>query len=133
MIMSMPSTSAFLSGEESSRALYERTGRRFAYTPRTLRMPSSPLSGRFSGGDVIEFGQTHRAHQRGVGLEREVDGLLGQRAAGLMNRDPAEQAFAERELMVESSRPCCSTLTASRVTSVPIPSPGRINMFSCIS
>ena len=30
MIMSVPSTSSFFSGDESISALYERTGRRFA-------------------------------------------------------------------------------------------------------
>ena len=77
MIMSVPSTSSFLSGEESSSALYDRTGRRFAYTPSALRIPSSPFSGRFSGGDVVEFRQPHRAHQRRIGLQRQIDASPG--------------------------------------------------------
>src|SRR5580698_7611863 len=56
MIMSTPSTSVFLSGDESSRALYDRTGRRLAYTPSALRIPSRPLSGRLSGAILSNSG-----------------------------------------------------------------------------
>jgi hypothetical protein len=56
MIMSVPSTSSFLSGEELIKASYVRTGRRFAYTPSVFRIASRPRSGRCSGGALSNSG-----------------------------------------------------------------------------
>ena len=36
-----------------------------------LRMPSSPFSGRLLGRRIVEFRKAHRAHQRGVGFQRQ--------------------------------------------------------------
>ena len=94
MIMSVPSTRWFLSGEEFHSDAYARTGRRFAYTPRALRMPSSPFLRPLLGRRVVEFRQTDRAHQGGVGFDGKLCGLVGKRVAGLVNGDAAEQAFA---------------------------------------
>ena len=104
MIMSTPSTSEFLSGDESSSALYDRTGRRFAYTPKHLANPEQSLFRPLLRRDVIEFRQTHGAHQCGVGLERQVDGFLGQGTAGLVNRDPAHQALGQHGLVMKLLR-----------------------------
>ena len=82
------------------------------------------------GRRIIEFREADSAHQSGVGFERQLSVSSGKRGAGLMNRDAAEQAFVERELVVRIlARRCCRTRTASRVTSTPIPSPGSTRTF----
>src|ERR1035438_3714487 len=56
MIISVPSTRWFFSGEELSSDAYARTGRRLAYTPSAWRILRSPFSGRFSGGALSNSG-----------------------------------------------------------------------------
>ena len=70
--MSVPSTRSFFSGEDSISALYVRTGRRFAYTPSVLRMPSRPFLRPLFRRRVVELGQADRAHQRRVGFQRQA-------------------------------------------------------------
>ena len=53
MSMSTPSRYSGLSVEASLSASKIRTGRRFAYRPSALRMPSSPCSGRGLAGSVV--------------------------------------------------------------------------------
>ncbi len=63
-------------------------------------MPSRPVSGPLLGRRVIEFGQADRAHQDGVGFERQLLGFGGKRRAGLMDGDAAQQPFANGQLMI---------------------------------
>jgi hypothetical protein len=97
MIMSVPSTSAFLSGDESSRCRVGSHRAQVRVHAQHLADTEQTALGAFVGRGVVEFRQSHGAHQSGVGFERQVDGFLRQRTAGLMNRDSAEQAFAQHE------------------------------------
>ena len=101
MIMSVPSTSSFLSGEESSSALYDRTGRRLAYTPSTLRMPSNPFSGRFSGATLSNSGKPTAPISVASAFSARSIVSCGRGRTRLMNRDSAQQAFAQERLMME--------------------------------
>src|ERR1019366_9218018 len=55
--------------------------------------------GALAGRGVIELGQTDCAHEDRVGFEREFFGFGGKGRAGFVDGDPAEQAFAQGQLM----------------------------------
>ena len=99
--MSVPSTSSFFSGEDSISALYARTGRRFAYTPSVLRIPSRPFSGRFSGGALSNSGSPTAPISVASASTASFAVSSGKRAAGLVNRNAAQQCFALVQLVIE--------------------------------
>ena len=92
----MPAISSERSGEASISAGIGRTGRRFAYSPRPLRSPSSPCSGRGASGSVrIPLRAADGAEQHGVGAPAGVEHLVGERRAVLVDRAAADQVLAE--------------------------------------
>ena len=64
-----------------------------------LRMPSRPISGRWLGGSIIELRQPDSAHQHGIGFGRKLLRFRRKRRARLVDRDAAQQAFANGQLM----------------------------------
>ena len=48
---------------------------------------------------IVELGQADRAEQRGVGFERQGARLVGERAAGFVDRNAAQQAFGALDLV----------------------------------
>ena len=101
--------------------------------PATLRMPSRPFLRPLFRRRIIELGQADRAHQRRVGFERQSARSHREAAARFMDRDAAQQTFRQVAACASTFAPRArSTRTASRVTSVPMPSPGRTRIFRFI-
>ena len=93
-------------------------------------MPSSPVSGRFSGGALSNSGRPTAPIRTASASSASFSVSAGNGVAGLVDRDAAEQAFAQgAAVCFHFSATTRSTRTASRVTSVPMPSPGRTRML----
>ena len=54
-----------------------------------------------AGRSRIELGQSHGAHQRGIGFGSKLLGFLGKRRAGLMNGYAAEQSLGQFQSVAE--------------------------------
>ena len=75
---------------------------------------------------ALVAGSADRAEQDGVGLARELERRRRQRHTGRGHAGGADRRFGEFDVAPATA---CSTLTASAVTSLPMPSPGMTAMF----
>ena len=127
MIMSIPSTRVVLERRRIDQRRVRSHRPQIGIDAQRLADAQQPFFGTLLRRRVVELRQSDRAHQRRVGFERQVDGFLRKRDPVLWMAMPPSKPSLQHELVTELAAPlCCRTLTASRVTSVPIPSPGRI-------
>ena len=87
--------------------------------------------GPLSGGALSNSGRP-TAPISVASAQPELFGLLRQRRAGFMNGDAAEQAFGQSSVCPNFLATAFRTSTAALVTSVPIPSPGKIRILRFI-
>ena len=120
---SVPSTTERLSGDESTSMGNVFAGRRFAYRSSSLRSASNPRSGFSSCGKPSHFGPPTEPNMIAVALRQSS------RLAGGSGVPVASMAHPPTSASSNSSEtPACfptvfKTLTASPVTSGPMPSP----------
>ena len=122
---STPVSTSGLSVEANSKAGASLTGRRLANRPSALRMPSSPCSGRTFAVGLSHLGpptapsSTASLHWH----KKTVSGGSGCPVASIAqpprNSEPNTNSWPKRLPMASN------TLTASAVTSGPMPSPGK--------
>src|ERR1019366_3959114 len=132
MIMSVPSITWFLSGEESISSGYVRTGRRFANTPIADRMPSKPFSGRLSGAALSNSGRPTAPISVGLAAKALSRVSFGSGVPVLWMAMPPISPSDNSRVWPSFLATACRTSTAALVTSTPIPSPGRIRIFRFI-
>src|ERR1039458_2031342 len=133
MIISVPSTRWFFSGDTLSSGAYARTGRRLAYTPSAWRILSSPFSGRFSGGASSNSGRPTAPISVASAPAASRSVSSGNGVPVLWIATPPKSPSRTFRRCPHLSATCRSTSAASPVTSAPIPSPGRTRIFRSIA
>ena len=96
-----------------------------AKPPRAWRTWSRRLRGAVRR-EGVELVVADRTEEDGVGVEREIEGRGGERGAMRGDGYSAKEAGSRGEVVAASSATALRMLTASWVTSGPMPSPARM-------
>src|SRR5512132_145260 len=117
---SVPSIRSLLSGLASNSASLGRTGLRFANSPRPLRSPSNPCSGRGASGSVVSHLGPPTAQSRTASDSRHASSTSSVSGVPYSSIEAPPIACAA----ISKSPTACSTRYAASASSGPMPSPG---------
>src|SRR5579872_1820687 len=132
MSISVPETISFFNGEESTSAGHIFTGRRFAYSPSALRIPSSPFSGRRSGGSLSNSGDPTAPSSVASAASALFSVSSGSGDPVLRIATPPISPSLNSSECPNFFATTCKTPTAARVTSEPTPSPANTRILRTI-
>src|SRR5712691_1568562 len=104
------------------------TGRTLTKSPRPLRNPSNPLSGRFPTGSASHFGPPTAPRKTASALRQASSVWLGSGVPAASMPTPPIGSSVNSNWWLNSCADSRRTDAAARVTSGPMPSPGRSTM-----